>query len=105
MGYFEMVELGRKLVLVGVIALIVPGSALQILIGLAVCVMSSYLSLILSPFKQASDGWLYNACLVNLFFTLFCGLLIRLEVDLLGREGSGDQVLKPNDTIGWILII
>ena len=49
-----MWELVRKLFLVGVIAVIAPGSVFQILIGLLVCMTATFISLILRPYKQAS---------------------------------------------------
>ena len=72
--YYEMWELVRKLFLVGVIAVIAPGSVFQILIGLLVCMAATFISLILRPYKQASDGWLNNVCLAQLTFVLFLGM-------------------------------
>ena len=69
-----MWELVRKLFLVGVIAVIAPGSVFQILIGLLVCMTATFISLILRPYKQASDGWLNNVCLAQLTFVLFLGM-------------------------------
>merc|ERR1712166_214041 len=102
--YYEMWELVRKLFLVGVIAVIAPGSVFQILIGLLVCMTATFISLILRPYKQASDGWLNNVCLAQLTFVLFLGLLLKLDVDIMGAEGSGDQTTSPADAIAWIII-
>ena len=88
-----------------VIAVIAPGSVFQILIGLLVCMTATFISLILRPYKQASDGWLSNVCLAQLTFVLFLGLLLKLEVDVMGSEGSGDQVTSPSQAIAWIIIL
>ena len=87
--FYEMWELVRKLFLVGVIAGIKPGSVFQILIGLLVCMFATMISLIIRPYRQASDGWLNNVCLGQLTFVLFLGLLLKLDVDIMGSEGSG----------------
>jgi hypothetical protein len=100
-----MWELVRKLFLVGVIAVIAPGSVFQILIGLLVCMTATFISLILRPYKQASDGWLNNVCLAQLTFVLFLGLLLKLDVDIMGSEGSGDQTTSPSEAIAWIIIM
>ena len=93
--FYEMWELARKAVLVGVIAVVNPGTIFQILIGLFVCMMSTFVSLILNPYKHPSDGWLNNICLVHLTLTLFLGLLLKMNVDIFGSEGSGDRAAMP----------
>jgi hypothetical protein len=103
--YYEMWELARKALLVGVIAVINPGTVFQILIGLFVCMMSTFVSLILNPYKHPSDGWLNNICLVHLTLTLFLGLLLKMNVDIFGSEGSGDRVTSPDEAISWIIIM
>ena len=62
------------------------------------------ISLIIRPYKQASDGWLNNVCLGQLTFVLFLGLLLKLDVDIMGSEGSGDQTTSPSEAIAWIII-
>jgi ankyrin repeat protein len=65
---------------------------------------ATFNSLILRPYKQASDGWLNNVCLAQLTFVLFLGLLLKLDVDIMGAEGSGDQTTSPSEAIAWIII-
>jgi predicted outer membrane repeat protein len=102
--WYEMWELFRKLMLVGVIALLRPGTVMQILWGLGICVGSSFVSLLIRPYKQLDDGWLNNLCLAQLQFVLFCGLLIRLDVDLFAREGKGDSTYDAQFAIGLAVI-
>ena len=102
--WYEMWELFRKLMLVGVIALMRPGTVMQILWGLGICVGSSFVSLLIRPYQQKDDGWLNNLCLAQLQFVLFCGLLIRLDVDLFGKEGKGDSSYDAQFWIGLAVV-
>ena len=99
-----MWELIRKLILVGVIALMQPGTTLQILFGLFVCVFSSFVSLLIRPYSQKDDGWLNNLCLAQLQFVLFAGLLIKLKVDMFETEGSGDSKYTADEAISVAVI-
>jgi ankyrin repeat protein len=102
--WYEMWELLRKLMLVGVIALLRPGTVMQILWGLGICVGSSFVSLLIRPYNQLDDGWLNNLCLAQLQFVLFCGLLIRLKVDLFEKEGKGDSTYNAEYAIGVAVV-
>ena len=90
--------------LVGVIALMRPGTVMQILWGLGICVGSSFVSLLIRPYSQLDDGWLNNLCLAQLQFVLFCGLLIRLKVDLFEKEGKGDSTYDAEYAIGIAVV-
>ena len=45
-----------------------------------------------------------NLCLAQLQFVLFCGLLIRLQVDLFHKEGKGDSTYDAEHAIGIAVI-
>ena len=102
--WYEMWELFRKLLLVGAISLYRPGTVMQILLGLGICVGSSFVSLLIRPYAQLDDGWLNNLCLAQLMFVLFCGLLIRLDVDLFAKEGKGDSTYDAQYAVGLAVV-
>ena len=89
----------------GVIALVNPGSVVQIVAGLAICVFSSFATLSLKPYAVPSDGHLANVCLFQLFVVLFIGLLLKMDVDLFWQEGAGDRNIGTEEPVSWVIIV
>ncbi|KAJ0393798.1 hypothetical protein P43SY_001238 [Pythium insidiosum] len=76
--WFEVWDLGRKLCLNCIIGLLAKTGANRIIAGLVVFLI--YLSVVLfaQPFKDGSDSTLAGVTQIQLFITLFCGLILKM---------------------------
>ena len=89
--YWEIIEIVRKLFLVGVIIFIAPGTALQIAVALAVCFLALVINEKAEPFEDKSDHWLQSGALYQLCVMLFAGLLYKYYQDACATSGDEDQ--------------
>ena len=79
--YWESIELVRKLVLTSILALIAPGSAGQVVVGLLIAFVTLMLNLALKPYKNAGLNLFNTIAQFSLFFFLFVGLLLKVNLD------------------------
>ena len=79
--YWEVVELIRKLMLTSILALIAPGSAGQVVVGLLVAFFTLLATLHFAPYAERNLNLVGQAVQANLFFVLFVGLLLKLDID------------------------
>ena len=79
--YWEVVELVRKLLLTSILALIAPGSAGQVVVGILISFFALLATLIKAPYAQPRLNTVAQVAQLNLFFLLFVGLLLKLNVD------------------------
>merc|ERR1711968_126639 len=84
--WYEVVELSRKLLLNGIVTLILPGESGQIVFGLLVCFIYLFCVTSFGPYKAFSDNFLAILAHLQLFLTLFCGLLVSVGVDFIGKR-------------------
>merc|ERR1711968_386203 len=84
--WYEVVELSRKVALNGLVALITPGGASQIIAGILVCFIYLFCVTSFGPYKAFSDNFLAILAHLQLFLTLFCGLLVSVGVDFIGKR-------------------
>ncbi len=84
--WYEVVELSRKLLLNGIVTLILPGESGQIVFGLLVCFIYLFCVTSFGPYKAFSDNFLAILAHLQLFLTLFCGLLVSIGVDFIGKS-------------------
>ena len=75
----EVVELIRKLALTSILALIAPGSAGQVVVGILISFTTLVASLIISPYAQKRLNLIGQAAQMNLFFLLFVALLLKVR--------------------------
>ena len=79
-------ELLRKLALTSILALIAPGSAGQVVVGLLLAFVMLLLNLQIKPFAQPTLNFVSAITQTNLFFFLLLALLLKVNVD--GEGGS-----------------
>ncbi|EEY65758.1 uncharacterized protein PITG_03282 [Phytophthora infestans T30-4] len=77
--WFEVVDLSRKLFLSGVIVFVENGSVEQVLLALAVCLTTMWFLLYFQPYDGYSDNLIASITQLQLFFTLWLGVMIRLN--------------------------
>ncbi len=75
--WYEVYDLIRRLMLVGMILFIVPDSATQVAIGLMLAVFSLCVHLFTQPYVRNDDDFLQTGCLSAIVITYYCGLMIK----------------------------
>ena len=73
-------ELIRKLALTSILALIAPGSAGQVVVGILIAFTTLVAALIISPYAQKSLNLVGQVAQLNLFFLLFVALLLKVRL-------------------------
>lgn len=86
--WYELTELMRKLILNGFMVLVPQGVVSRITLGLLVCLAFLLILNHVRPYKALSDELLQNMCHIQLFLTMFCGMLLKGEVPFLGFSPS-----------------
>ena len=105
--FWEVVEMGRKLMLAGVMVVVVEGSTLQIAIGLLVCFLSFGGYTAWQPYEEQSDDNLQMFCQLQLFSTLLCGLLLKVNRRVTSSAALASAEANDDETeaIGIFLIV
>ena len=83
--YWEVLELVRKLALTSILALIAPGSAGQVVVGLLLAFTMLLATMQLQPYVHPTLNLVAKAAQLNLFLLLLVGVLLKLNID-----GEGD---------------
>ena len=83
--YWEVTELVRKLALTSILALIAPGSAGQVVVGLLLAFVTLIATMHVRPYAHATLNMVGQGAQLNLFLLLLVALLLKLDVD-----GQGD---------------
>ena len=78
---WEVVELGRKLILTSILALVVPGSATQVTVGVLVAFAMLLLFQRHRPYAAPGMTFVASVAQVNLFVFLFVGLLLKVRLN------------------------
>ena len=78
--YWEVVELIRKLLLTSILALIAPGSAGQVVVGILIAFIALLATLIKAPYAQSRLNVVAQVAQLNLFFLLFVALLLKARL-------------------------
>ncbi len=74
-------ELVRKLALTSILALIAPGSAGQVVVGLLLAFFALLATLSFAPYAQSRLNLVAQMAQAHLFFLLLVALLLKLDVD------------------------
>lgn len=85
--FWEVAELIRKLALTSILALIAPGSAGQVVVGLLIAFVTLLATMSFAPYAQSKLNFIGQATQLHLFFLLLVALLLKLNVD--GERDSG----------------
>jgi hypothetical protein len=81
------VELLRKLVLTSILALIAPGSAGQVVVGLLLSFVLLVANLKVKPYALDGLNTINQIAQINLFFVLLVALLLKVNLDDEGGSG------------------
>lgn len=76
--WFEVWDLGRKLLLNCIISLLAKAGANRVICGLVVLLVYLSVMLFYQPYKEPSDSALASLVHIQLFITLFCGLILKM---------------------------
>ena len=79
--YWEVVELGRKLLLTSILALVAPGSATQVTVGVLIAFTMLLIILRLRPYAREGMNFVAALAQVSLWFFLFVALLLKVRVN------------------------
>jgi hypothetical protein len=88
--YFEVVEMGRKLMMTGGLILVGSGSALQVLIGILVCFVHILIIFYTRPYVEDTEDKLVQVTSTQLFLVLLCGMFLLASNE---NDGMVDAVL------------
>ena len=101
--WYELTELMRKLILNGFMVLVPQGVVSRVTLGMLVCLAFLLILNQVRPYKALSDELLQNLCHIQLFLTMFCGMLLKGKVPFLGFSPS----LRPieQEICGWFVIV
>jgi heme/copper-type cytochrome/quinol oxidase subunit 2 len=91
--YFEIIEMGRKISLVGGLVLL-GRSGMQVFVGVIICFFYVLTAAYLEPLTSKTDQMLQYATSIQLFCTLITGLMLNYRA-FERKEGLGD----PNSDI------
>jgi len=89
--YFELVEMVRKITLVGALILLGEGGAgTQLFVGIIICFFYVFIGALFQPLKKKTDQMLQYVTSIQLFSTLCTGLLLRNRM-FERMQGIGDE--------------
>ena len=88
--YFELVEMVRKIVLVGALILLGEGAGTQLFVGIIICFAYSFTGALFEPLAKHTDQFLQHVTSIQLFSTLCSGLLLRNRM-FERMNGIGDE--------------
>lgn len=108
---FEVLEMLRKFMLVGMLLFVMPGTVLQIAVALFITGLFLLLQLKFQPFEDECDNTCATLGLTGLFVTIFCGLVlmasgcvVTTEAELAAAETS-NLIFKAFMLITNMLVI
>ena len=76
MYYYEVIECGRKILLIDVLILIAPGTVTQTTVGCVLALINLLVFELLRPHVDTADAWLYRLVSLEAIYVLF--ILSRL---------------------------
>jgi hypothetical protein len=86
--WFEVVEMGRKLALVGLAVLFEAGGLVQLMYGLVVCFVSFGVLSRIAPYESVDVDTLAQVCQLQIFVTLAAKVVLEADLaDVHGMDG------------------
>ena len=76
--WWELCEMGRRVVLVGFMVLVSPGSVMQLIIGAVLSLSYLLLQTQAAPFKDTGDDFLANSASFSLVITFLCCIAFKV---------------------------
>ena len=96
--YWEIVEMIRKVVLIGALVLVNKVPSLQIFLGVLICFVYSFMAALMEPFNDPADQNLQFITSLQLFLTLVTGFYISYRAFEIAASGMDVDEAKQNDT-------
>jgi len=103
--YFEVIEFFRKLILVGAIMFLMPGSIMQISIAFIISTMFFIFHIKLEPYEEDSDEHLQTITLLASMITLFSAIMIKAVQNAQNDTGYGKELFEFLMPASNILVI
>ena len=75
--WWELMEMLRKFLLVGLFVTLMPGTIMQVSVGTIVCATYLMIQLQASPYKNQSDDYLAVASSFSLLMVFFCSIIYK----------------------------
>ena len=98
--YFELVEIARKVMMVGGLVILGAGTTSQVIIAILICIIYYALLANIEPYQSQDDNILAQCASMQLVFTLIFGLL------LFTQQASGGRTLTDEEAgyFGYLLV-
>jgi len=110
--WWELMEMLRKFLLVGIFVTLAPGSILQISVGTIVTAAYLMVQLQASPYKNDMDDYLAQGSSFSLLMVFFCSIIYKYDAltaseDLQTKMSieQKDKFIVPNVLLSAILIL
>ena len=94
--FWEIVEMVRKVVLIGALVM-VPIPSLQIFVGVLICFGYSFMAALMEPFNDPADQNLQFITSLQLFLTLATGFYISYRAFEVAASGMDTDQARAND--------
>ena len=102
--YWEILVIFYKMLLTGAISVFEPGTTLQIVAAIAIVVANMLFTLKVAPFADQTDDWLAFLTSLQLFVTLFGGMLLSTTNSEWNEGGMGTFLVVIN-SFGFICML
>jgi len=93
--WWELMEMGRKFLLIGLFVTVAPGSIMQIAVGTIACAVYLLIQLQAKPFANATDDYLATGSSFGLMMIFICSIFFKYktltEADALQQKMSIEQ--------------
>merc|ERR1712072_1088566 len=86
----------KKMILTGAIAILQPGTSIQLVVGILVVLFNMLLVLKVAPFVDSTDDWLSFLTSMQMLLTLLGGLLLLTDYP--------DKPVYPSHVMGGIMV-
>lgn len=96
--WWELVEMARRFLLVGLFRIIDPGTVTQLILATLLVTLHLVLQIQTQPFRSKSDAYLAMAVTISLFIELFCCNLYKFQ-ELVEQVAAQDAQLQTETRI------
>jgi len=110
--WWELAEMGRKFLLVGLFVILEPGSILQIAVGTIVAAAYLMVQLNAQPYRNKADDYLATSCSFALLMVFVCSIIYKFDSltsseDLQTKmsEEQKEDFIVDNTLLSMVLIL
>ena len=108
--YWELVEMFRRLLLVGIMVLVLRGQLTQLVISTVFCLMYLLIQMQAQPYRDSADDYLANACSFSMSIIFLCCIMFKISTltelkEILARMSPEQQVdfNVPSVELSWVM--